>query len=491
MASLSRTAAGGGSASMAARPRLSLATAPQADTASLARSRRWRGIRRRVLLAGVSLVASLLLAELAARLFYPVRKTLGLERFEQWVSYSRGWGDTHHIDAELGFVPTPDSRDYDHFGIARRPGSEPQAKGARTRVLFLGDSVTRRGHIIDALRAILAGTPVEFINAGIESFNTVQEVGLYFRLTRGVEADQVVLSLHNNDFAVTPVWIEDGSNLVICNPGNLVTIVPWLYRTSQLYRIWVNVQNRYPHDDAHYLAMLGPAEAALRRLRDALQAEGRQLSVVILPLLEPLAKYRSPERQSREAAMAICQRLGIRTFDVAAALEPLFAAGIPMTEKPDDIWHPNDTAAFAIAKQLVREGLLPAAPPGELRLLDGAGTRAGGESALSLQFAPACAGAEYWVLASWAGCEPCFTFQEHIPLNPDELTSSTILAPEAALGCSRGRLDSDSRATIRLRLPPAPATLRFPVLALAAVAYAVPPLRILQVSQPLRIAVDR
>jgi len=98
---------------------------------------------------------------------------------------------------------------------------------------------------------------------------------------------------------------------------------------------------------------------------------------------------------------------------------------------------------------------------------------------------------ELVVGASWAGCEPGFTFQEHIPLNPDELTSSTILAPEAALGCSRGRLDSDSRATIRLRLPPAPATLRFPVLALAAVAYAVPPLRILQVSQPLRIAVDR
>src|SRR5262249_46032305 len=144
-------------------------------------------------------------------------------------------------DLELGHVPVLDGRLYDQHGIARGERYGAGGEGAR-RILFLGDSVTRRGRI---LRAIAAQAPdCVCLNAGVEAWNPVQEVEFYFRSNRAVEPEEVVLTLHNNDFSVTPVALDTEAGFTVCMPGVLASFDPELYRRSFLYRLWVNARHR-------------------------------------------------------------------------------------------------------------------------------------------------------------------------------------------------------------------------------------------------------
>lgn len=97
---------------------------------------------------------------------------------------------------------------------------------------------------------------------------------------------------------------------------------------------------------------------ALRRLRDTTAADGTRLSVIVLPLLKPLAEW-SPEELSRRSSITtILRDLGVRTFDLVPALEDAIARGLPLTETTGDVWHPSDPAAQAFAALLRDRGLL-------------------------------------------------------------------------------------------------------------------------------------
>jgi hypothetical protein len=115
---------------------------------------------------------------------------------------------TFVIDPDFGFRPILPSGSYTRFGTLANGYAEAKRPGV-TRLLFIGDSVTRRGHIVEALKSHYGSQEYEYWNAGVESFNTVQEVEYYRRFNRAIQPDHVILTFHLNDFETTPVWFRE------------------------------------------------------------------------------------------------------------------------------------------------------------------------------------------------------------------------------------------------------------------------------------------
>ncbi|MBI5527239.1 MAG: hypothetical protein HY897_12970 [Deltaproteobacteria bacterium] len=263
------------------------------------------------------------------------------------------------LDPETGFRPILGAGDYSAFGTLLN--AYPATKRAgMTRVLFIGDSVTRRGKIVDALRAIHGEETFEYWNAGVESFGTVQEVAYYLRHNAAIEPDHVILTFHPNDFESTPVaFFDRDRRLVVYQPSApLRTPSRRLFQASHLYRFLLGLT---ADRDRGRAAIAAEVRGAMQRLRDALRARGIRLSVVILPLMKPAAEWSPDERRALEQIRAITAELGIEAHDLLPALERAMAGGVDIHETPMDPWHPSAAVARVFARELAARGLL--APP--------------------------------------------------------------------------------------------------------------------------------
>ena len=135
-------------------------------------------------------------------------------RNSQWDSQQM-WA----IDSDFGFRPVLGNSEYNVYGTLYNNYSFEKKENTK-RLLFLGDSVTRRAKIIDALRESYGEEKFEYFNAGVESFNTVQEVAFYKKYNSVIRPDHLILTLHNNDFETTPVaFYNQDHHLVIYAPG--------------------------------------------------------------------------------------------------------------------------------------------------------------------------------------------------------------------------------------------------------------------------------
>jgi len=410
---------------------------------------------RRFLLGCVAALVSLLLAELVVRLVVRPDRWLDAERldfFERQASTATG---SLQPDEELGHVPVLDGHSHDAFGLLREEGPTPSvAKPPGThRILFLGDSVTARRRIVMALRALWGGGAVEFLNAGFEGANPIQSVELYFRHQRQLAPDQVVLTLHNNDLTVTTTGLYDArGTLRLCNPHDLQALSVGLYRWSALYRLWFSVGYRDYMGDSHYLDLAEPVAAALRRLRDDLASRGARLDVLVLPILLQPADWGSHQTASRNRELEMLQELGIAALDLLTASEELRTAKVPITQGPDDFWHPNEHAGAWFALAAVRAGMFPAAP--EFATAAATTIEVGGTQRIAIDAGEACAGATFVVIGSKRGLHPPVEiFGASLPMIPDDYMAATIQSGVPF----RGVLDAKGRATIELPAPAPPA----------------------------------
>lgn len=270
------------------------------------------------------------------------------------------------FDRELGFRPQLDGSRYTATGTQANGYSLAKRSGVE-RVLFIGDSATARGQIVNAIRRQYGDERFEYWNAGVDGFDTSQERALYELHNARIEPDHVVLVLHNNDFTSQPVLDEDDAgHLAFYAPGEVWRVrMPWLLRRSafvrrKLTQVWLDRRES-----------TGPArvERELGALAARFQSEGRRFSVVVLPILAPYERWSAPQRKNRELSLTICDKLGIRAFDILPAVEQAFEAGVDPCETPGDLWHPGDAGAAFLAAQLAADGLLgspTARPPVEL-----------------------------------------------------------------------------------------------------------------------------
>lgn len=295
--------------------------------------------------------------ELGLRLFFP-GMVIGAG---SQLQFRAGERSNFVPDAECGYIPVLGNAAYDQFGCRvdryDEKGRRLPERGPRQgrRVLFLGDSVTRRERIQDALENLYSSQSFEYWNAGVESFNTMQELVFYRRINSKLKPDQVILTFHNNDFQDTPLVFRENGELQIHfmrREGGRIN--PWLFSHSYLYR-WLTGLSLGQLDRARQRVAM---KEALAGFRQTMADERVDFSVILLPILKPYAQWNVREKWSRQTALELLQEEGIRTYDLMPDMEAALKEGVVLPETPGDTWHPSPAAAEHFARYLQGQNIL-------------------------------------------------------------------------------------------------------------------------------------
>ena len=316
-----------------------------------------------ILAVTVGLAVGLVAAEAVVRIFLP--ESLTLLRGEELPWFREG-GQTirqvYTLDPDFGFRPLLGNDVYNRFGTLVNDYRGEKQPGRR-RVLFLGDSVTRRGKIIAGLKKLYGSEGIEYWNAGVESFNTPQEVLFYKRFNASLRPDQVVLTFHLNDFETTPVVFEDKFGALVVYTPQISTrgIGGWLFRRSGLYQLAV----RYFYGQrGMWASKRAEIRDSLAELKKILDRDGVGLTVLILPKLVPFRDWTEFDKTCHDEIMAIARELGLNYVDLLPISERALADGLVVQETPGDFWHPSSALGLRFAEELKRIGLLDGSPGG-------------------------------------------------------------------------------------------------------------------------------
>lgn len=264
------------------------------------------------------------------------------------------------VDPEFGFRPHIPGPHYNEFGTLKNSYATAKPEG-KTRILFLGDSVTRIGFIVDAIKNVYGEQHYEYWNAGVDSFSTIQELKFYQRYNHAIKPDHVILTFHNNDYETTPiVFLDRDGNMVLYSPFVPRRLVnAWLFRKSHLYRHLLGVLIARSKDHGH--------AGIAAEIRDGLDSFGRELaghgirfSVLVHPVLNPRDAWLEQEVTNHETVLGILDELGIQHFDLTDPLWQALADGIdPKWDMwKDDKAHPSREVSRCFAEYLKAQGLL-------------------------------------------------------------------------------------------------------------------------------------
>src|SRR5262245_30857172 len=254
-------------------------------------------------LFGLGCVVFLGAMEIFYRFKSPYRAFGGARELPQFRRGGSAVGATFVVDSDFGFRPVFDNDHYTAFGTVANDYPLTKSNGKK-RLLFIGDSVTRRGHIVDALKDEYGSLKYEYWNAGVESFNTIQEVRYYKHFNRALRPDEVLLTFHLNDFETTPVAFRDASGSLTVYAPNIPAqrINPWLFQHSYFYRFWIGVITARQTERT---AIINDVRSSLEELKLMVDADGARLTVLVLPILRPASDWSAQYRENRGQILKI------------------------------------------------------------------------------------------------------------------------------------------------------------------------------------------
>ena len=269
------------------------------------------------------------------------------------MNFAAGTLNSFVADDECGYLPRTDSDEYDHYGC-RRNDYKLEKPAGKQRVLFMGDSVTHRGRIIRALQKLYGDSHYEYWNAGVESFNTEQELVLYRRHNAQIKPDQAILCFHNNDFMQTPiVYQKDGKLQMLTPQRDRKKINMWWFDNSYFYRFLIGLSWRGDSEEK-----AREVRANLVEMKQLMADQKVDFRIVLLPLMKPLKEWDEGENWSRQQSTQMFKELKIPYYDLLPCLEQMLQQGLAVEENAGDSWHPNDVAAAHFAEELKKQGLL-------------------------------------------------------------------------------------------------------------------------------------
>ncbi len=248
---------------------------------------------------------------------------------------------------ECGYLPITGRGEYDAYGCLANDYNVDNKTAPR--VLFTGDSVTHRARIVNALKKLYGEDTYEYWNAGVESFNTLQEWVFFREYNHKIKPDQVVLTFHNNDFRATPMVVRERGQIKVYQPG--LDINPWLFRKSYLYRwAWPKGEDRGAREKQVQEGLLG--------FRDALKKDNVPFVIILHPMLKPVSEWDDKEKRSRELSLQYFKEHDLKVIDLLPTLEKAIADGINLTESEGDYLHPSDELSARFAQQIYNENAL-------------------------------------------------------------------------------------------------------------------------------------
>jgi hypothetical protein len=261
------------------------------------------------------------------------------------------------VDDALGYRPVPGGGGYGPHG-ARWNEYAPEKPPGKRRLLFLGDSVTERHKLVDALHERL-GDEYEYWNAGVPGYATEQELLYYRDHLATIAADHVLLTFHLNDYETTPVVFEaDGEFVAVHAKIGGAAPSAWLMRRSFLYRYaWTQIVRMT--SASRPAAIEAEVARDLARLRDLVRARGADFTVLVLPWVQDPAHWPDPKPRHHELTLRTLEELGIRHFEFRATLARALAAGVSIHESGTDPQHPSLELARLMAADVMATGFRP------------------------------------------------------------------------------------------------------------------------------------
>jgi lysophospholipase L1-like esterase len=252
--------------------------------------------REIILLVLVSLLLFFAFGELVLRI-YLTRHTfydVEMSRYARLLKIDTAnplTGHHHRPDTQARLMNVTVRTNSDGF----RDDDYPVEKGARRRIIFLGDSLTLGWgvekeetfeHLLE--RELDAISPAEIINLGIGNYNTTQEVNLFLDKGLKYSPDQVVLFYFIND----------------AEPAPQKSRFPWLGEIRIVNFYWSRAKalaerlSEARGFQAYYSALYrdgqpgwARSQAALLELQRICREHDLQLQVVLLPELHELQDY--------------------------------------------------------------------------------------------------------------------------------------------------------------------------------------------------------
>lgn len=275
------------------------------------------------------------------------------------LSWMRDVGDSNSftIDPDFGFRPVLGNEIYNKFGTRCNNYALEKRKGV-TRVLFIGDSVVARGELVDAIEKNYGTEKFEYWNAGVESFNTIQEFNFYKKYNYLIKPDHVILVLHNNDLETTPIaFINNKKEFIVYSPNApLAKPNRFLFIHSYLYRFLLGRNLKGEYNKGGSIAK--EVRNSLGELRDVLARDNISLTILVFPLMKPYEKWDPDEKTRQDILLYIVRNLQIRHFDLMEPLQQAIAAKVPLEKNKGDYWHPTSEASSVFAEYLFRNSFL-------------------------------------------------------------------------------------------------------------------------------------
>lgn len=299
------------------------------------------------------LFLSLLIVEYVLRQNY--YNTYGTARELDWMRANYRKSGIYTLDKNFGFRPKLGTDYYSEYGTLLQ-GYDSRKAIDRKRVLFIGDSVTAQGYIVDGLRKLYGEQFFQYWNAGVGSYNTVQIVRFYEEYNYNVEPSHVIYTFHLNDFETTPVaFFNADEELVVFAPNTTIKkINRFLFQVSMVYRLYLSNRIKKMQDPRRTIHE--EVFASLRKLRDRLKDKSIAFTVLINPTLKPISEWNDSDAKAHEQITIMLKDLEIRYFDLTAVLDDAFALSIPMCRK--DVWHPSKEMGRLYADYLFEKELL-------------------------------------------------------------------------------------------------------------------------------------
>ena len=258
-------------------------------------------------------------------------------------------------DTALGFRPWLRTGPYNEYGTLQNSYNFEKQRD-RTRVLFLGNTATYDGAVIQAMKNLHGEENFEYWNAGVPAFNTIQQIQFYKLHNARLNPDHVVMMIQPDDVETTPLAFRSrGTELTVYLPNiPRAEIDPWLFEKSYVYR-FVRSFSISDGDGQHRI--MEEYRARLAEFRDTLAREHIRLSVILLPLLAPMELWSQDEIKRTNEMLAILNELRLDHYDLREAMSetaPLDAKLHDTTAQP---WTPTPEIAQTFARYLTKRGL--------------------------------------------------------------------------------------------------------------------------------------
>ena len=299
--------------------------------------RKTRDVAAKAVLLLSATMAGLLGIELSLRLFYPVSIINVIVEGTSDTS-----GELLLPDEVLGLRPALGTTWYDANGILFDRSIFSTADGAY-KMLFIGDSVTAYGRIVDGIAKLVASGNMSFLNGGVAGYNIQQEIEFFFRYQMSIKPDVIIHQMHINDLQASRMALRgrDGTVRIYSPRVKPVDVNQALYQYSQTYRFAVgNLMSRQSKEELKTASF-----DSLRRMRDYTRENGITYHLILFPSLQPFASWRGYDKETRDYLLGIARELQLEAIDLQPVAERLFAEGIDPQSVPGDTWHPNNTSS--------------------------------------------------------------------------------------------------------------------------------------------------